>query len=74
MSTFKVLKDLNMMRWFMVGQENSVQDMTWQACEQFADKSTNQKNKEIGCEEDAPTKQILALDEDSEKVLKVFKY
>ena len=45
-----------------------------QACEEFADKSTNQKNKEIGCEEDTPTKQILALDEDIEKVLKVFKY
>ena len=46
----------------------------WQACEKFADKFTAQKNKEIGCEEDTPTKQILALDEDTEKVLKVFKY
>ena len=45
----------------------------WQACENFADKHTSQ-TIEIGCEEDAPTKQILALDEDTEKVLKVFKY
>ena len=45
-----------------------------QACEEFADKSTNQKNEEIGCEEDTPTNQILALDEDTEKVIKVFKY
>ena len=46
----------------------------WQACEEFADKSTSQKNEEIGCEEDTPTKQILALDEVTEKVIKVFKY
>ena len=45
-----------------------------QACEEFADKSTYQKNEEIGCEEDTPTNQILALDEDTEKVIKVFKY
>lgn len=46
----------------------------WQACEKYADKYANQKSIEIGCEEDAPTKQILALDENTEKVLKVFKY
>lgn len=46
----------------------------WEACEKFADKSTNKKNEEIGCEEDTPTKQILALDEITEKVIKVFKY
>ena len=45
----------------------------WQACEKFADKYTNQ-NVYVGCEEDTPTNQILALDEDAEKVLKVFKY
>ena len=45
----------------------------WQACEKFADKYINQ-NVYVGCEEDTPTNQILALDEDAEKVLKVFKY
>ncbi len=46
----------------------------WQACDEYAEEQYIKKNGVIGCEEDTPTKQILALDEDTEKVIKVFKY
>ena len=45
-----------------------------QACDEFADQYSEGKGIYIGCEEDIPTNQILALDEDTLKVLKVFKY
>ncbi len=73
-ATFKVIKrfkyDALVYGW--VGKFGSNYE-AWQACDEFADKYTNQ-TVEIGCEEDIPTNQILALDEDTEKVLKVFKY
>ena len=46
----------------------------WQACEQFAEKYSERKGVYVGCEEDIPTNQILALDEDTLKVIKVFKF
>ena len=74
-NTLKVLKrfkyDALVYGW--VGKFGSRYE-AWQACDEFSDKYTNPKSIEIGCEEDTPTKQILALDEDTEKVLKVFKY
>ena len=45
-----------------------------QACDKYADKYKDVKGVYVGCEEDIPTNQILALDEDTLKVLKVFKY
>ena len=46
----------------------------WEACFEFADKYIEGKEVYVGCEEDIPTNQILALDEDTLKVIKVFKY
>ena len=45
-----------------------------QACYKYADQYIEGKGVDVGCEEDEPTNQILALDEDTLKVLKVFKY
>ena len=73
--TFKVLKRFkyNPLVYGWVGKFGSNYE-AWQACDEFADKYMQQKDEFIECYEDMPTNQILALDEDTLKVLEVFKY
>ena len=74
-STLKVLKrfEYDPLVYGWVGKFGSSYE-AWQACDEYAEEQYIKKNGVIGCEEDTPTKQILALDEDTEKVIKVFKY
>ena len=74
-ATFKVIKRFkySALVYGWVGKFESSFEAR-QACYKYADQYIEEKGVDVGCEEDEPTNQILALDEDTFKVLKVFKY